>query len=613
MSKFLVWDSSEKIEPTILKSYNVILWRSNDPYENSFSIPDYIEDNRNHLRNNFVKWVSDVGQISFKGKSIVEANPIRIDFSYWWLSEFSEMQHFGKESYIYDVFRLISLEIYLKTKSVTEILVITDKKIKTFDLLKEWAKEKKIIFKIQYLENCREIKYKIHNSGVLIIKAFVFLILHIYNRVINRTPLLKNISHESDLLFFDYFFNETNAEKTTFNSVYWTSLVQKLNSSKLKISWCHIWLKSDSPKSYDLRNVGLRINELNNRIEKFNNYHLLVNGQIGIMLLLRILKDYFKILKFSKCISSIESNFIYPNSDFNFFPFFINSFKNDYFGPQAMWNSICLNSFECLLKDAPKHGKAFYLQENTPWEICLVYAWKKRSKKMIIGVPHATIRFWDLRYFTYPSSFELTSLPKPQPDLIAVNSIHAKNNLIEGGVVESRIKEVEALRYLYLDNKKEEIGNNKNILLLGDYSYDNTLNMIKMVFNEKDYFTSKYKLVFKPHSGAESIPSTFGEINISHEPLSSLLDNFDLVIATNSTSSAVDAYCKQKKVIIIRDFDTFNMSPLLGFENVDFVSDHEELKNKIEVYFNIKGIEQKKHSFFYTSTELKNWQSLVEI
>ena len=40
-----------------------------------------------------------------------------------------------------------------------------------------------------------------------------------------------------------------------------------------------------------------------------------------------------------------------------------------------------------------------YLQENQGWEFGLISSWRQKQKGFLYGVPHFTIRFWDLRYF----------------------------------------------------------------------------------------------------------------------------------------------------------------------------------------------------------------------
>ena len=54
--------------------------------------------------------------------------------------------------------------------------------------------------------------------------------------------------------------------------------------------------------------------------------------------------------------------------------------------------------------------------------IPLCQNWRLASLGTLIGVPHTSIRFWDLRYFYDTRSF----LQLPFPDLIAVNGPHAK-------------------------------------------------------------------------------------------------------------------------------------------------------------------------------------------
>ncbi|TQE83109.1 hypothetical protein [Leptospira noguchii] len=98
----------------------------------------------------------------------------------------------------------------------------------------------------------------------------------------------------------------------------------------------------------------------------------------------------------------------------------------------------------------------FYLQENQSWEIALLYFLKSKNVRAI-GVPHATIRYWDLRYF-YDQRFynQDTRCALPLPNQAAINGDGAKLQLLKSGFPSEMIADVETLRYMFLNKIAEK-------------------------------------------------------------------------------------------------------------------------------------------------------------
>jgi surface carbohydrate biosynthesis protein (TIGR04326 family) len=91
-------------------------------------------------------------------------------------------------------------------------------------------------------------------------------------------------------------------------------------------------------------------------------------------------------------------------------------------GAAALINLLWIELFDRALCDAPRQDKGFYLCENQGWERAFIHAWRKHGHGELIAVPHATVRFWDLRYFTDPRTFgTLGAGELPQPDYVALN------------------------------------------------------------------------------------------------------------------------------------------------------------------------------------------------
>ena len=98
--------------------------------------------------------------------------------------------------------------------------------------------------------------------------------------------------------------------------------------------------------------------------------------------------------------------------------------------------------------------------ENTDWEFLFVQNWRLASLGTLIGVPHTSIRFWDLRYFYDTRSF----LQLPFPDLIAVMALTPPSYVLESGYKDYQLVEVEALRYMYLSSysSTQHLSNNSS-------------------------------------------------------------------------------------------------------------------------------------------------------
>lgn len=100
----------------------------------------------------------------------------------------------------------------------------------------------------------------------------------------------------------------------------------------------------------------------------------------------------------------------------------------------------------------PRQDKGFYLQENQGWEFGFIHSWRVSGhNKCLVGIPHNTVRYWDLRGYFDPEIFEDTSRCQlPFPDFVGVNGEAAKKLYLDSGYPEDILIEVEALRYLHL-------------------------------------------------------------------------------------------------------------------------------------------------------------------
>ena len=77
---------------------------------------------------------------------------------------------------------------------------------------------------------------------------------------------------------------------------------------------------------------------------------------------------------------------------------------------------------------------------------------------------------------------------------------------------------------------------------------------------------------------------------VSNDPIDLLIQQCSLAYTGSITSAAVDAYFAGKPIVTILNPNALNLSPLMGYEGVIFVSKSEELVEAINSDFLKKRI-----------------------
>ena len=77
-------------------------------------------------------------------------------------------------------------------------------------------------------------------------------------------------------------------------------------------------------------------------------------------------------------------------------------------------------------------------------------------------------------------------------------------------------------------------------------------------------------------------------MEVSEKSLSSLLNNCDVAYTSSTTSAAVDAYLFNIDLVTVLDLKHLNMSPLLGFTDVNYISSAEELISFLNKFLTLK-------------------------
>ncbi len=302
-------------------------------------------------------------------------------------------------------------------------------------------------------------------------------------------------------------------------------------------------------------------------------------------------------------------------------PLFRDDWARSFSGQDALANLLYCNLLESAFKFLPRQDVGVYLQENQAWEFALVNAWKASGHGRLLGAPHSTIRFWDLRYFFDPRSYTRTGANLlPLPDMVAFNGPAMREACLRGDYPEECLTEVEALRYLHLERDE---GASKpvlslaqgalRVLVLGEYLPENTHRQMCLLERAAQALPSGSVFMVKPHPGcpvrAEDYPALKLEITMEALPL--LLGRCDVAYTNNITTAAVDAYCAGVPVVSILDPHNLNMSPLRGREGVLFVSRPGELASALRSAASAPRPPAMPQEFFTLDPVLPRWRKLL--
>jgi surface carbohydrate biosynthesis protein (TIGR04326 family) len=288
-------------------------------------------------------------------------------------------------------------------------------------------------------------------------------------------------------------------------------------------------------------------------------------------------------------------------------------------GITAMHNILLMHLFDRLMGIVPYQKQGFYLCENQGWERAFVYAWRKHGHGRIIGVGHATIRYWDLRYFDATIATVVPDLPRP--DALAVNGPAAWFNLQKAGQPMEQCVRVEALRYVNLYKIRQDSEKNlstrigkRRLLVLGDIQWETTHRMMLILEHLHEKLDVSHEVWVKPHSHNQIELKNYPKLKAIYmdSPLKELLTKIDVTLASVFTSGELDSYCLGVPVIHYLDPHNLNFSNLREAKNTKFISTTEELSEALKHIELGKCKTGKPGDFFWLDPKLPKWKALLE-
>lgn len=603
----------------------IYTWNGYSENQTRKSILKFVENSGDRLKCKYLEYIHDIAEFEYNNLKIREHLELKSGLSLWWMSLMAEKNPW-KSPEITDCIRLIAIEEIIRKYSNKEVILSVNNK----DLAKalgEMCSKLGIKFfwhprKNNYFKNiiCNDRILSFYSK----ILGFSYLFYYFISRWSFKEKINKNEILENETVFFSsYFYNldKNMAENGDYYSRQWGKLPQYINDCGHKTFHLENFVRSPDISSPNYAKKLLK--SLNTR--RVNRNHVFLDEHLSFRMLRIVFFEYLKLLFTSIDYLKIKEAFDLKRTDLNLWELTKRDWFSSTVGKVAVSNLILIYLFESHLNKISFQKIGFYLCENMGWERALIHAWQNNNHGRLIAVPHATIRFWDLRYFSdkrINMNSDIYSIPVPNN--YALNGEEALKFFLENKYPKSKILKSEALRYQFLDNHIPKYGNNlinniqnnnksKKLLVVGDMSERQT----NLMLNELEFLIKNYSfkadITIKPHPVSKIIESNFPLLNLSitHEPLQDITENFDIVFSSNSTSAGVDCFLMGKKVIIYLDHNTLNFSPLRGIDGITFVSNSNELYTELNsqtTSLHKSNIQE----FFWIDKDLPKWKNILD-
>lgn len=588
-----------------------VLWNSLKEEYNVIPISSYVESNAEYFRKKYLAWVFEFGDVYIGDRKIKDHFLLPGGLSYWWMTSIAQKFNISGSSMINDAIKILAVEKLIDEKSIKHVVLVTRSRSLN-STLKQLCYEKGISFEQNSPTDNN------NTSKLLFIGNFIHAIVYwiwylkkalfyLFKKKVSITSLA-----DRDYCFIDIlvYLEKQNLKAGLFGSNYWTSLVNLLSENGHKTAWIHnFYGHKEIP---DLAKADEVLNFFNNSGKE--QFHVLIESHLTLPVLLRTLRTYLKLVQQSLFL---KKNILQlPSHQLLLFPLLRPEFYESVLGRNAMKNCIRIELAERFFSRIPKQNAGFFIQENQAWELAIIHAWKKNGHGTIIGIPHTTVRFWDLRYFyderTYLNRNIQSNLPLP--DIIAVNGPSAKKAYLRAGYPEKAIEEVEALRYLHLaksGDRRTKAESKFKLLICGDFLLSTTNLMLQLVQEALERISVVPEIIVKPHPSRPIKQSDYPGLvfTISEKPIHALFAECDVVFTSNITSAAVDAYYFGIQLIQLLEGQYFNMSPLRDVAGIRYVRSGSELAYCLN---NREIMLVPEDPYFFLDPNLERWKRLLQ-
>jgi surface carbohydrate biosynthesis protein (TIGR04326 family) len=619
IKKLVIWDLSDE---NYKGESDALIWgksNCNQP-TNCIPIDLVIKRYQADVRNSYFMLTEEYGEVNINGSTLIEYLHFDDRLSYWWQTLVMQKCNFAKSPDIESIIKVLALDYYCSENDVSYIELYTSSKA-LVAVINSLCKSR--AYKFAFKKNKSAIYINLKNKSIRSvvrqitprpILAVLWLGYYLFHRWNIRGIGLENwIAFKGSTTFFSYL-NNLPDEKTYSShskNIYWGSLPEVTQSLKINTRWLHIWV---SDKTIANAKKVIKITQEFNSSNSGRQAHIILDAFLSIKIVLKVLYFWVKYsFRYRACKSELS---ILKFHGINYWPMLKNEFNRSFFSIEMLRNLLNTMLIDGAISTLDIQEKAFYLQENQPWECGLISSWRKYGHKTIYGVPHTVIRFWDLRYFNSADAYRSNaSLKLPMPSFMLVNGEAQQNQMQLSGYPSEQLVKVEALRYLHLNNiaknKKKKSNRSFKVLLLGDYSYISTRNMFDVINNSSLH--CEIKLIFKSHPYCQISNKEYPNLNFltTNENIKNIISDVDLVCSSNMTTAVLEAYYAGVPIISILNQGALDMSPILASSMVKFVKDSIEFEAALANFSSELKIVENNLNYFDINPEIPEWKKIL--
>ena len=128
MNSVTIWDTENS--PSTNLEGSVVLWRlfSLPSHPEAISLPSYIEDHADVLRQKLVRLVFEIGASPVDEGCLIDSCHIRPRLSYWWMTLIHEKCNVSKSPYISDIIKAFAFESWLDENVPNAVTLVSANK-----------------------------------------------------------------------------------------------------------------------------------------------------------------------------------------------------------------------------------------------------------------------------------------------------------------------------------------------------------------------------------------------------------------------------------------------------------------------------------------------------
>lgn len=604
----------------------IIWWRGYVEGIAAVSVPLYVEQHGKRLRAKYLAFLYDLGESRIAGKRVVDHLDGGDGFSFWWLTKLSEKSPF-KSRRIFDCLRMLALEeILLQQQPIKVTLDSAD--LELAQAIRRLCKNLGVQFHWRRTSAGKQpwSLRRLYSALPYSLQGLISFRNAVLRWRFRRLKPVDWFTGERAVFMCSSFFNlDWDAcASGRFYARQWEVLPDVLRESGKRINWLHHYLPD--PGMPTVRKSLDWVQGFNRNAE-MQGCHAFLETYLSLGVLFRVLKNWLWLNAMRCRLRNISISFYPIGSRVWLWPLLKDDWRMSLSGTTAVSNCFWIELFDAALKVIPRQQRGFYVWANQAWECALLRAWRRNGHGEIVGVPHSTMPFWLIDIYDDPRTFNQNdNCCKPLPDLLALNGPLAWSALGSVHYPVRRLVTVEALRFQYLaslhrvrrEHSREktqglvEASGLLEVLILGDFTVEQTLKMIRCIHAARDLCGLGISLTFKPHPICSIPPEQLAafDMQLTNRPLLEIVCDFQFAFCSNTTSAAIDALLSGLVVAVYLDDDDFNHSPMRGIDPIRFVSSAEQLAAVLREGAS-KDVPSSIEDFFWLDETLPRWRTLL--